>query len=142
MQRKRASGERLQRRKEFIPPPYKAIRPVLDRSCLSRPFRSTACWHMTSPVAKRTYGSRVRHGSERQLLERCKPTAVVTDCVRIGREASFIWYLTPRYHQPLCLIANSTSIGISGKAYHLNMIVVSGARGDDNLLLLTRNNVL
>lgn len=55
------------------PPPYKAMRPVRARSCFSSPFFSTSCWAIVSPVAK--------------------STAVVTLWVRIGREASFIWYL-------------------------------------------------
>lgn len=56
-----------------LPPPYNAIRPVLAKSCFSNPFFSTSCCAMVSPVANNT--------------------AVVTLCVRIGREASFIWYL-------------------------------------------------
>lgn len=43
------------------------------RSCFSRPFLSTACWAMTSPVPKRM--------------------AVVTTWVSRGRLTSLAWYL-------------------------------------------------
>lgn len=46
MERRRGGGE--------VPPPYRAIRPVRAKLCLSGPTFSTACWAMTSPVAKST----------------------------------------------------------------------------------------
>lgn len=56
-----------------IPPPYNAILAVLPNSWFFSPFFSTRCCASASPVPKRI--------------------AVVTLCVRSGREANFIWYL-------------------------------------------------
>ena len=55
-----------------LPPPYRAIRPVRAKLCLSTPTFSTACWAMTSPVANSTCS---RAGSTANQYQR-KPVAM------------------------------------------------------------------
>lgn len=51
------------------PPPYRAIRPVLAKSCLSKPLRSTACCAKISPQPKSTYSCVNRNHFERRREE-------------------------------------------------------------------------
>lgn len=95
-----SSREREEGREGVVPPPYKAIRPVRLKLCLEGPTFSTACWAMTSPVAKSTCDRRHRPSvPELPLMIRIEScqcftrTAVVMLCVSNGRRASLVWYL-------------------------------------------------
>jgi hypothetical protein len=76
-----------------LPPPYSAMRPVRAISWFFQPFFSTSCWAIVSPVAK--------------------STAVVTLWVRIGREASFAWYLDRRESVKVLVYAILTAMECS-----------------------------
>ena len=67
----------------YVPPPYKAIRPVRLKLCFSGPTFSTACWAMTSPVAKSTCARPIDSSDQYYYTQqnRMKLVVMIRNCI-------------------------------------------------------------